>query len=761
MSGVEKTPGPGSPDPPPEGSSGEAGSQGPGVKRRKEAYLRVAELKVKDNSKIKVKIDISVMKELGINPGEVVEIEGRKKTAAIAWPSYGEDEPDIIRMDAVVRKNAGISIGDRVIIRRASPKNAQTVKIGPAQSNVTFTSIEPSFVNYVKKRLEETPVVEGDIVYVPLLGQPMPFVVIQTRPPGVVIITKDTVLQILDRPVSNIKVARVTYDDIGGLGNIIGKVRELVELPLKHPEIFRRLGIEPPKGILLYGPPGVGKTLLAKAIANEANAHFIAINGPEIMSKFYGESEQRLREIFEEAQKNAPAIIFIDEIDAIAPKRDEVMGEVERRVVAQLLTLMDGLKGRGDVIVIGATNRPHAVDPALRRPGRFDREIEIPLPDKQGRYEILTIHTRNMPLAEDVDLRKIAEITHGYTGADLAALVKEAALHALRRYLPKIDWQSDTIDPEILESMYVTQQDFMQAFKEIIPSGFREVYVEIPEVRWSDIGGLEDVKQELREAVEWPLKYPDAFRRLGIEPPKGILLYGPPGVGKTLLAKAVATESGANFISVRGPEILSKWVGESEKAIREIFRKARIYAPTVILFDEIDSIVPHRGSIDEGTRVTERIVSQLLTEIDGIEKLNNVVVIGATNRPDLIDPALLRPGRLDKIIYVPPPDYKSRLEILKVHTRKMPLAEDVDLEYIARSTEGYTGADIAAMVREAALYALREDLSASRVYMRHFMHAMSKIKPTLSDDMIRFYEGWRERFKQRLPKQVMTPPIYA
>ncbi|HWQ17658.1 MAG TPA: CDC48 family AAA ATPase [Sulfolobales archaeon] len=761
MSGVEKTPGPGAPDSPPEGSSGEAGSQGPGVRRRKEAYLRVAELKVKDNSKIKVKIDISVMKELGINPGEVVEIEGRKKTAAIAWPSYGEDEPDVIRMDAVVRKNAGISIGDRVIIRRASPKNAQAVKIGPAQSNVTFTSIEPSFVNYVKKRLEETPVVEGDIVYVPLLGQPMPFVVIQTRPPGVVIITKDTVLQILDRPVSNIKVARVTYDDIGGLGNIIEKVRELVELPLKHPEIFRRLGIEPPKGILLYGPPGVGKTLLAKAIANEANAHFIAINGPEIMSKFYGESEQRLREIFEEAQKNAPAIIFIDEIDAIAPKRDEVMGEVERRVVAQLLTLMDGLKGRGDVIVIGATNRPHAVDPALRRPGRFDREIEIPLPDKQGRYEILAIHTRNMPLAEDVDLRKIAEITHGYTGADLAALVKEAALHALRRYLPKIDWQSDTIDPEILESMYVTQQDFMQAFKEIIPSGFREVYVEIPEVRWSDIGGLEEVKQELREAVEWPLRYPDSFRRLGIEPPKGILLYGPPGVGKTLLAKAVATESGANFISVRGPEILSKWVGESEKAIREIFRKARIYAPTVILFDEIDSIVPHRGSIDEGTRVTERIVSQLLTEIDGIEKLNNVVVIGATNRPDLIDPALLRPGRLDKIIYVPPPDYKSRLEILKVHTRKMPLAEDVDLEYIARSTEGYTGADIAAMVREAALYALREDLSASRVYMRHFIHAMSKIRPTLSDDMVRFYEGWRERFKQRLPKQVMTPPIYA
>mgnify|MGYP000016906498 CR=1 FL=1 len=759
MSGVETPSGPGSPGP--GGSSGEGQGQGPGVRRRKEVYLRVAELKVKDNSKIKVKIDISVMKELGINPGDVVEIEGRKKTAAIAWPSYGEDDPDVIRMDAIVRKNAGISIGDRVIVRKASPKSAQMVRIGPAQSNVTFTSIEPSFVSYVKKRLEEIPVVEGDIVYVPLLGQPMPFIVVQTKPSGVVVVTKDTQLYILDKPVSNIKVSRVTYDDIGGLGHIIEKVRELIELPLKHPEIFRRLGIEPPKGILLYGPPGVGKTLLAKAIANEANAHFIAINGPEIMSKFYGESEQRLREIFEEAQKNAPAIIFIDEIDAIAPKRDEVVGEVERRVVAQLLTLMDGLKGRGDVIVIGATNRPHAIDPALRRPGRFDREIEIPLPDKQGRLEILMIHTRNMPLADDVDLKKIAEITHGYTGADLAALVKEAALHALRRYLPKIDWQSDTIDPEILESMYVTQQDFLEAFKEIIPSGFREVYVEIPEVRWSDIGGLEDVKQELREAVEWPLKYPDSFKRLGIEPPKGILLYGPPGVGKTLLAKAVATESGANFISVRGPEILSKWVGESERAIREIFRKARVYAPTVILFDEIDSIVPYRGSVDEGTHVTERIVSQLLTEIDGIEKLNNVVVIGATNRPDLIDSALLRPGRLDKVIYVPPPDMKARLEILKVHTRKMPLAEDVDLEYIARAAEGYVGADLAALVREAALFALREDLSASRVYMRHFLQAMAKVRPSLSEDMIRFYESWRDRFKQRLPKQVMTPPIYA
>jgi len=731
----------------------------------KDYQLRVEEAKSRDVGKKIARIPRRIMRELDLESGDFVEIRGFKGVAyAQVWPSYQEDEMrDVVRIDGYMREVLGVGIGDIVTVSKAhNVAPGDRVVLAPTEDFIPH-EYTGYIAEHIKNEMLNKPLARGEVILVPMYAGALRLAVISTSPSTAIYITERTDIVIKPEPVKEIaeRIPRVTWEDIGDLEEAKARLREIVELPMRHPEIFRRLGIEPPKGILLYGPPGVGKTLLAKAIANEANAHFIAINGPEIMSKFYGESEQRLREIFEEAQKNAPAIIFIDEIDAIAPKRDEVMGEVERRVVAQLLTLMDGLKGRGDVIVIGATNRPHAVDPALRRPGRFDREIEIPLPDKQGRFEILTIHTRNMPLAEDVDLRKIAEITHGYTGADLAALVKEAALHALRRYLPKIDWQSDTIDPEILESMYVTQQDFMQAFKEIIPSGFREVYVEIPEVRWSDIGGLEEVKQELREAVEWPLKYPDAFRRLGIEPPKGILLYGPPGVGKTLLAKAVATESGANFISVRGPEILSKWVGESEKAIREIFRKARIYAPTVILFDEIDSIVPHRGSIDEGTRVTERIVSQLLTEIDGIEKLNNVVVIGATNRPDLIDPALLRPGRLDKIIYVPPPDYKSRLEILKVHTRKMPLAEDVDLEYIARSAEGYTGADIAAMVREAALYALREDLSASRVYMRHFIHAMSKIRPTLSDDMIKFYEGWRERFKQRLPKQVMTPPIYA
>ncbi len=552
----------------------------------------------------------------------------------------------------------------------------------------------------------------------------------------------------------------VTYEDIGGLKHVIQKVRELVELPLRHPELFKRLGIDPPKGILLYGPPGTGKTLLAKAVANEADAYFKAINGPEIMSKFYGESEQRLREIFEEAKKNAPAIIFIDEIDAIAPKRDEVMGEVERRVVAQLLALMDGLESRGDVIVIAATNRPNALDPALRRPGRFDREIEIPLPDKQGRLEILQIHTRGMPLADDVDLNKLAEITHGYTGADIAALVREAALHALRRYLPEIDLESDTIPAELLEKMEVRMEDFMAAYKEIVPSGLREIYVEVPEVSWDDIGGLEEVKQELRQTVEWPMKYPEIFKKLGIRPPRGILLYGPPGTGKTLLAKAVATESGANFIAIRGPEILSKWVGESEKAVREIFKKARMYAPVVVFFDEIDAIAPARG-YSADSRVTERIVSQLLTEMDGLSRLENVVVIAATNRPDILDPALLRPGRFDKLIYVPPPDVHARLEILKIHTRNMPLAPDVDLFEVARRTEGYSGADLEALVREAAMRALKESIHIEKIYMRHFMEAMERIKPSITPDIVKIYEEWAVRARQRLPKEYLKPSLYT
>jgi len=756
---------------------------------KKELVLRVAEAKQKDVNRGKVRIDIELLAQIGVSPGDVVEIEGTRKTAAIAWPLSSEDivsEGDryIIRMDGITRKNAGVSIGDKVIVRKANWKFAAYVKLAP--SNFTIT-IDPGFVSYVKKKLKDFPLVEGDTVLIPVLGQAIPFVVVQVKPAGIVMVTDETALSISDKPVEQARYPRVTYEDIGGMKHIIEKVRELVELPLRHPELFRRLGIEPPKGILLYGPPGVGKTLLAKAVANETEAYFTSINGPEIMSKFYGESEQRLREIFEDAKKHAPAIIFIDEIDAIAPKRDEVIGEVERRVVAQLLTLMDGLESRGNIIVIAATNRPNAVDPALRRPGRFDREIEIPLPDKQGRLEILQIHTRNMPLAKDVNLVRLAEMTHGYTGADLAALVREAAMNALRRYLPKIDLNQERIPPEILDEMVVTFDDFMKAFKEIVPSGLREIYVEVPEVRWTDIGGLEDVKEELREIVEYPLKFRDAYEALSIEVPKGVLLFGPPGTGKTLLAKAVATESGANFIAVRGPEVLSKWVGESEKAIREIFRKARQAAPTVVFFDEIDAVAPARGmGIDTG--VTERIVNQLLAEMDGIEKLENVVIIAATNRPDILDPALLRPGRFDRLIYVPPPDKQARLEILKVHTRKVALDEDVSLEELAERTEGYTGADLAALVREATLRALREAMKACgskaekectdqsckdtkiqeclkgsliKVGKRHFDEALRKVRPSVSNEMVQFYQSWLEKARQQLPRAYMKPSTYV
>ncbi|MEM4655984.1 MAG: CDC48 family AAA ATPase, partial [Acidilobaceae archaeon] len=625
-----------------------------------------------------------------------------------------------------------------------------------------YMSIDEGFKKYVKKRLIGTPIVEGDIVVVQVIGQGVQLQVVDTRPRGAVIINENTIVDVLDKPAPQVRVPKVTYEDIGGLSHVIAKIRELVELPLRHPELFKRLGIEPPKGILLYGPPGTGKTLLAKAVATEADAYFIAINGPEIMSKFYGESEQRLREIFEEAKKNAPSIIFIDEIDAIAPKRDEVVGEVERRVVAQLLALMDGLEARGNVIVIAATNRINAVDPALRRPGRFDREIEVPLPDKQGRVEILQIHTRHMPLADDVDLAKLADMTKGYTGADLAALAREAAMHALRRYLPEIDIEQESIPAEVLEKMVVKMEDFLAAYQEITPSGLREIQIEIPEVKWSDIGGLDSIKQELREVVEWPLKYPEAFAKAGIKPPKGILLYGPPGTGKTLLAKAVATESGANFIAVRGPEILSKWVGESERAIREIFRKARQYAPTVIFFDEIDAIAYIRGTDIGSSRVGERVVSQLLTEMDGISDLHNVVVMAATNRPDMLDPALLRPGRFEKLIYVPPPDEKSRLEILKIHTRTIPLADDVDLEELAKITEGYTGADIAALIREATMLALRENLPNPIIRWVHIEEALKKVRPSITRHMIEFYMRWLEtarQIKTEARREVTAPTI--
>jgi transitional endoplasmic reticulum ATPase len=618
-------------------------------------------------------------------------------------------------------------------------------------------NVDQDFTNFVKNRLMERTFVEGDTTLVMMLGHAIPFTVTKSRPHGIVRIAKNTNLQILNEPAPEAKgVPRTTYEDIGGLHEEIQRVREMVELPLRHPELFQRLGIDPPKGVLLHGPPGCGKTLLARAVANESEANFFSINGPEIMSKFYGESEARLREIFQQAQQNSPSIIFIDELDAIAPKREEVTGEVERRVVAQLLALMDGLSGRGNVIVIGATNRPQALDPALRRPGRFDREIEIGVPDKQARHEILQIHTRGMPLAEDVDLKKLAEMTHGYTGADLAALSRETAMKALRRYLPEINVEEENVPPAVLEKMEVRMEDFLNAYKEITPTAMREVYIETPTVTWGDIGGLGDVKQELIEAVEWPLKNPEVFSRLGIRPPKGIFLFGPPGCGKTMLARAVATESEANFITIKGPEVFSKWVGESEKAIREVFRKARMASPAVIFFDEFDSLVPRRGMGFADSGVTERVISQLLTEMDGITTLKDVVVIAATNRPDIIDRAVLRPGRFDRLIYVPEPDESARMEIFKIYTKEMPLETDVDLDTLAKQSKGYSGADIQALCREAALNALRRNISSKVVELADFRDAMKKIGPTISPDMETWYKSFIKQVRQ---VQKPTTPV--
>lgn len=687
------------------------------------------------------------MEVLGVGYGDFIEVEGPRSSVILqVRPAYPEDEgSNVIRIDGYTREAIGVSIGDYVTVRKIRVVKGQRVVIAP----IDFRLEAPEqFASFIKERLLNKAVKKGEIIFVslPYYAEPFRFVVKSCDPAQVVFIDYDTRLDVSPEPVTiealeRLRgVPRVTWEDIGDLEEVKERIREMVELPLKHPEFFKHLGIEPPKGVLLYGPPGVGKTLLAKALANEIGAYFIAINGPEIMSKYYGESEARLREIFEEAQKNAPAIIFIDEIDAIAPKREEVVGEVEKRVVSQLLTLMDGLKERGKVIVIGATNRVDAIDPALRRPGRFDREIEIPPPDKHARRSILEVHTRNIPLAEDVNLDGLANITHGFTGADLAALVKEAAMNALRRFLrnERVDL-SKPVPPELLEKLKVTQQDFMEALKVVHPTLMREVLVEVPEVHWDDIGGLDSVKQALKEAVEWPLKHPEVFEKMGIRPPRGILLYGPPGCGKTLLAKAVATEANANFIAIKGPEILSKWVGESEKAIREIFRRARQVAPTVVFFDEIDAIVPVRG-MRHDTEVTDRIVNQLLAELDGIQNLKNVVVLGATNRVDLIDPALLRPGRFDRVIYVPPPDKKARYEILKIHTRNVPLGTDVDLERIAELTEGYSGADLEALVREAVMMALRESFSVRPVENRYFIEAMKVVKPSLTSEIVNKYE---------------------
>jgi transitional endoplasmic reticulum ATPase len=712
-----------------------------------EIQLRVGDARQRDVGRGIARIDQRTMQKLGISAGDVIEIVNKRTTSAIAWPAYSEDQNrDIIRIDGFTRKNSGVAINEYVVVRPAKVKAALGITLAPVDMRL---NVDDDFTNFVKNRLMERTLVEGDTTLVMMLGHAIPFTVSKTRPHGIVKVTAETRLTILNEPAPEAKgMPRTTYEDIGGLHEEIQRVREMVELPLRHPELFQRLGIEPPKGVMLHGPPGCGKTLLARAVANESEANFYSINGPEIMSKFYGESEARLREIFQQAQQNSPSIIFIDELDAIAPKREEVTGEVERRVVAQLLALMDGLSGRGNVIVIGATNRPSALDPALRRPGRFDREIEIGVPDKQGRHEVLQIHTRGMPLAEDVDLKKLAEMTHGYTGADLAALGRETAMKALRRYLPQINLEEERIPPNVLEKMEVKMDDFVNAYKEVTPTAMREVYIEVSTVHWDDIGGLNDVKQHLKEAVEWPLKNPEIFSRLGIKPPKGILLYGPPGCGKTLLARAVATESESNFITIKGPEVFSKWVGESEKAIREVFRKARMAAPAVIFLDEMDSLAPRRGLGFSDSGVSERVISQLLTEMDGIVTLQDIVVIAATNRPDMVDQAVLRPGRFDRLIYVPEPDEKSRLQIFKIYTKDMPLTKDVDLNQLALMTKYYSGADIESLCREAAMHALRRDVNAREVTMKDFQDAIKEVGPSVTPDMEKWYKSFVQQVRQ-------------
>ena len=754
--------------------------------KNKDIRLKVGELTAREEAgRGIVRIDSNTMSKLGIKEGDVLEIEGVKKTAAIAVRAYPADAGlNIVRMDGITRRNANSGVGEFVKIRKAEVKEARSVSIAPAEKGIII-HISPDLI---KQNIYMRPVTKGDIIipspvvrkrnygsdnflkdffgvdfdFEDILFTPFPgetrFVVTNTNPAGIVRIGDVTELEIIPELPETMRLEEravpvVTYEDIGGIKPIIEKVREMVELPLRHPELFERLGVEAPKGVLLYGPPGTGKTLLAKAVANESGANFISISGPEVMSKWYGQSEENLRKIFEEAEKNSPSIIFIDEIDALAPKREEVSGEVERRVVSQLLTLMDGLKKRGKVIVIAATNRVNSIDPALRRAGRFDREIEFPVPDRAGRLEILKIHTRNMPLAKDVNLEHLADISYGYVGADVWALAKEAAMSALRRVLPEIKWKTEEELPkEVIEKLIVTKEDFENAFRIVEPSAMREVLVEIPNVKWENIGGLEEVKQSLKEMIEWPLKHPESFEKIGIKPPRGVLLYGPPGTGKTLLAQAVANESGANFISVKGPELTSKWFGESEKMIRDLFRRAKQVAPCIIFFDEIDALTPKRG-VFSGSHATETVVSQMLSELSGLEEMRGVIVIAATNRPDMIDPALLRPGRFDRQILIPAPDEDARLEIFKVHTKSMPLAKDVSLKDLAKKTEGFSGADIEGLCREAAMNALREDMKAKSVDKKDFEEAFEKVFPSLTKEVQNHYERFIERHRRIIRKE--------
>jgi len=741
------------------------------MNNKKPIKLRVAEALQDDAYRGIARVDFEVMKELGIRRGDVIVIKGGRETVAIADKAYPADVGEgIIRIDGIIRKNARTGVSENVSISKAEFKEAKKIIIAPAQKGIRVQGdLKPGLLGRT--------VIKGDVVVLggvqrrkdlmsddfgdmgdifgnlsEMFGgmgfgnlgggiQQIRFLVTNTNPNVPCIITENTEVVLSNKPVeiSEESLPEVTYEDIGGLTDEVKKIREMVEVPLKHPEVFERLGIEPPKGVLLHGPPGTGKTLLAKAVANESEANFILLNGPEIMSKFYGESEKKIRDIFEEAEKNAPSIIFIDEIDSIAPKREDSSGEVERRVVSQLLTMMDGLQSRGKVVIIGATNRPNSIDPALRRPGRFDREVEIRAPDKKGRLQVLKIHSRGMPLTKDVDLDKLASVTHGFVGADISALTKEAAMIVLRRLLPKLELKEDEpIPEEVLKELKVCHKDFQDALKVVRPSAMREVLVETPNINWNDVGGLDKIKQELKEAVEWPLKYPESFIRLGIKPPKGILLYGPPGTGKTLLAKAVAKESEANFIQVKGPSLLSMWVGKSEEGVRKIFERARQVSPCIIFFDEIDSLAGKRG-MEQGQKVTERVLNQILSEMDGIEDLSNVIVIGATNRPDMLDSALLRPGRFDRILLVGAPSKEGRENILNIHTKNMPLAKDVNKHKIVEMTEGYVGADIESLVREAAMLALRDNLNSKEVKMKYFEEAIKKVGGSVSKgDMDRY-----------------------
>jgi len=740
--------------------------------------LTVRPLKQKDAGRGLAALDPQAADELGVDSGDYIVIEGGEgRAVARVWPGYPEDQGQgVIRIDGRLRQEAGVGIDDRVEVATADVSPAEQVTVALPQN----LRIQGNVAPLIRERISGRPVTQGQDIRVGFSmlgagsGQSIPMRIADTTPSGTVVVTESTEIQISERPAEEVTAGEttggqetpdVTYEDIGGLDRELEQVREMIELPMRHPELFGRLGIEPPKGVLLHGPPGTGKTLIAKAVANEIDASFHTISGPEIMSKYYGESEEKLREVFEEAEENAPAIVFVDELDSIAPKREDAGGDVERRVVAQLLSLMDGLEERGEVVVIAATNRVDAIDPALRRGGRFDREIEIGVPDREGRLEILQVHTRGMPLAESVDIERYADNTHGFVGADIEQLVKEAAMTALRRVRPQLDLEADEIPADALESIQVTEQDFKEALRGVDPSALREIFAEVPDVPWEDVGGLEDTKEQLRETIQWPLEYPQVFETLDMEAAKGVLLYGPPGTGKTLLAKAVANEAESNFISIKGPELLNKYVGESEKGVREVFAKARENAPTVVFFDEIDSIAVERGRNTGDSGVGERVVSQLLTELDGLEELEDVVVIATTNRPDLIDSALLRPGRLDRQIHVPVPDEEGRRRIFEVHTREKPIADDVDLAWLASETDGYVGADIEAVCREASLAASREfigsvdpeDIDDSvdnvRVSRAHFEEALDEVGPSVDQETKERYEELKSEIGHEEPGQ--------